>query len=262
MAVTVVPAWARGRIALRGSPVPSPTQVFGSPIDKMDLPGPTKAPELANRAAVYDAPFMTVHITNKFGQDLPISYQSNQGSPTIIGNPSTNYFLKDSQTRVVVTKNFAGAIFIGKSFNPANSKIEISWSPPQNYRPGVDVSYVDGYSVPITCSCGGVPVTGCNILLASQGRVCPIPGAGDKVICYNPKKTVDNGPADPFFQPCQGAAYTYPNDHEANGYGKCDSGNIQCCVGGSCPRPGQQHGKRSLEDWSFGNETEYPAGTA
>lgn len=125
----------------------------------------------------------------------------------------------------------SGAIFIGKSFDPANSKIEISFSPPQNYRPGVDVSYVDGYSVPITCSCGGVPVTGCNIPLFLQGRTCPQPGPGDKVICYNPKKVINNGPADPFFQPCQGAAYTYPNDHTANAFGKCDSGDIQCCVG-------------------------------
>ncbi|KAL8985264.1 MAG: hypothetical protein Q9205_001000, partial [Flavoplaca limonia] len=156
------------------------------------------------------------------------------GSPTIIGNPSTNTFLAGSNTQIVVTRNFAGAIFIGKSFDPANSKIEISFSPPQNYRPGVDVSYVDGYSVPITCSCGGVPVTGCNIPLFLQGRTCPRPGPGDKVICYNPKKVVDNGPADPFFQPCQGAAYTYPNDHTANGFGKCDSGDIQCCVGFLC----------------------------
>ncbi|KAI4277981.1 MAG: hypothetical protein LQ337_001364 [Flavoplaca oasis] len=264
LAIAVAPAWARVRVAPRGSPLPSPTNAFGAPIGgASDLPEPTSAPDFANRAkafAGFDGDRLTVRITNAFGWDLPISYQSNRGSPTIIGNPSTNTFLAGSNTQVVVTRNFAGAIFIGKSFDPANSKIEISFSPPQNYRPGVDVSYVDGYSVPITCSCGGVPVTGCNIPLFLQGRTCPQPGPGDKVICYNPKKVINNGPADPFFQPCQGAAYTYPNDHTANAFGKCDSGDIQCCVGISCPRPGQQHGKRDLEDWGFGNETEIPAG--
>ncbi|KAL8948849.1 MAG: hypothetical protein Q9183_007651, partial [Haloplaca sp. 2 TL-2023] len=117
-----------------------------------------------------------------------------------------------------------------KNYDPANSKIEVSFKSNQNWRPGLDVSYVDGYGVPITCSCSGVPVTGCNIPLFQRGT-CPRQGPGDRAICYNPKKTVVGGPADPFFQPCQGAAYTYPDDHTANAFGKCDSGNIQCCVG-------------------------------
>ncbi|KAL8755492.1 MAG: hypothetical protein Q9199_003602 [Rusavskia elegans] len=235
LAIAIAPAWARGRLALRGSPIPSPTSTFGTAIGgALDLPEPTIAPDLANRAkevGAFDGDRLTVKITNAFGWDLPISYQSNVGSPTIIGNPSTNTFLAGSNTQVVVTRNFAGAIFIGKSFDPANSKIEISFNAPQGYRPGVDVSYVDGYSVPITCSCGGVPVTGCNIPLFRTGRTCPQNGPGDKVICYNPKKLINAGPADPFFQPCQGAAYTYPDDHRANAYGKCDGGDIQCCVG-------------------------------
>ncbi|KAL8658867.1 MAG: hypothetical protein Q9226_000730 [Calogaya cf. arnoldii] len=264
LAIVIAPAWARGRLALRGSRIPSPTYAFGTPIaDLVDLPEPTAAPDLANRANQVPAERLTVRITNAFGLDLPISYQSGEGSPTIIGNPSTNTFLANSNTEVVVTRGFHGSLFIGKSFNPANSKIEISWSPPQNYRIGLDVSYVDGYSVPITCSCAGVPVTGCNIPLFLQGRTCPQPGGGDKVICYNPKKFgADNGPADPFFQPCKGSAYTYPNDHGANAYGFCDSGDIQCCVGPRCPKPGKQHGKRSLEELSFGNYTEVPAGIA
>ncbi|KAL8672834.1 MAG: hypothetical protein Q9168_002710 [Polycauliona sp. 1 TL-2023] len=262
LAVAIVPAWARGRIALRGSPLPSPTYAFGSPIEVLDLPEPTIAPDLANRAAEIPQDRLTVHITNRFGQNLPISYQSNSGSPTIIDLPGpSNHFLANSFTNVVVPRNFAGVLFIGKSFDPANSKIEFSFSPPE-YRVALDVSYVDGYSVPITCSCNGVPQTGCNILLASQGRTCSNPGSGGQhVICYNPKKTVPDGPADPFFQPCQGAAYTYPNDHGAQAFGRCETNYIECCVGHDCPAPSFQHGKRSLEEWGFGNETEYPAGS-
>lgn len=55
-----------------------------------------------------------------------------------------------------------------------------------------------------------------------------------------------NGPASPFFQPCAGAAYTYPNDNAANSYGQCNTGVINCCVGTNCPAPARQHGKREL----------------
>ncbi|KAL8906494.1 MAG: hypothetical protein Q9171_006255 [Xanthocarpia ochracea] len=264
LAVAITPTWAaRGRIVPRGSPIPSPT--YAAIGGALDLPEPTSGPKLSNKAkevGAFNADRVTIRITNAFGWNLPISYNSNAGSPTIIGNPPAGTLLADTNTNVVVPRNFAGAIFIGKTFNPANSKIEVSFSSPQDYRPGLDVSYVDGYSVPITCSCGGLPVTGCNIPLFRTGRTCAQQGPGDKVICYNPRKTVDAGPADPFFQPCQGAAYTYPNDHQANAFGKCDNGDIQCCVGIGCSSPRQQHGKRSFEEWRSGNETEIPAGLA
>ena len=41
---------------------------------------------------------------------------------------------------------------------------------------------------------------------------------------------VANGPADPWFLPCQGAAYTFPNDNIAND-GDTGSPNISCCIG-------------------------------
>ena len=57
-----------------------------------------------------------------------------------------------------------------------------------------------------------------------------------------------NGPASPFFAPCAGAAYTYPNDNAANSYGQCNTGVINCCVGPTCPAPARQPGKRELSD--------------
>ncbi|KAL8782153.1 MAG: hypothetical protein Q9213_005657 [Squamulea squamosa] len=266
LVLAIAKAWARGRVALRGSPVPSPTYAFHTVIEEiLGLPSPTAASDFPNRAKeanLLNVDRLTIRMTNGFGENLPISYNSNAGSPTIFGKPSTETFLAGTENTVVVPRGFAGAFFIGRTFNPSNSKIEVSFSPPQDYRPGVDVSYVDGYSVPITCSCGGVTVTGCNIPLFRTGRTCPLPGAGTNLVCYNPKKVINGGPADSFFQPCQGAAYTYPDDHQANGFGKCDSGNIYCCVGVNCPAPRQQHGKRSLEERGFANETGFSAGVS
>ncbi|KAI0146634.1 hypothetical protein BJ166DRAFT_68464 [Pestalotiopsis sp. NC0098] len=39
-----------------------------------------------------------------------------------------------------------------------------------------------------------------------------------------------------FFQPCQGAAYTFPNDHQSNVNGNpdCQANGVICCIGSSC----------------------------
>lgn len=56
----------------------------------------------------------------------------------------------------------------------------------------------------------------------------------DQNACINPERG-DNltNTASPFFQPCQGQAYTFPNDHSANAWGVCQSG-VSCCVGMAC----------------------------
>ena len=53
---------------------------------------------------------------------------------------------------------------MGPNLNPDGSKIEGSLTGP----PDIDVSYMDSYSVPITCSFEGIVVTGYNIDLFNQ----------------------------------------------------------------------------------------------
>ncbi|KAL8685261.1 MAG: hypothetical protein Q9218_007873 [Villophora microphyllina] len=252
VALAIAPAAAIGRVTRRGSPSPpAPTSsyTYGTAIGgALDMPTPTTPPDV-NRAKGLDAAELTVHIINSYGTPLKISYNSNEGSPTILGNPGADVIAQ--ATDVVVPRDFAGAILVGETWNPGNSKIEVSFVSNQGYRPGLDVSYVDGFSVPLVCSCSGVPVTGCNINLFTQGHQCPDQGWGP---CYNPARSRPDGPADPFFQQCQGAAYTFPGDIGPNAYGKCDAGDIQCCIGVFCPAPSIQHGKRSL-DWIEGNKT-------
>jgi len=48
---------------------------------------------------------------------------------------------------------------MGPNTNPLGSKIEGSFIGP----PDIDISYVDGYSMPITCSSKGIAVSGYNI---------------------------------------------------------------------------------------------------
>ncbi|ROW06803.1 hypothetical protein VMCG_04225 [Cytospora schulzeri] len=100
---------------------------------------------------------------------------------------------------------------------------------------GVDVSYVDGFSLPISCSCNGVVVTGCNKNLSALGT-CPYKDKYGKNACINPKRADRSAKsAAPLFAPCQGVAYTFQKDHDANNYGEFQIGHVSCCIGTDCP---------------------------
>lgn len=111
-----------------------------------------------------------------------------------------------------------------------------------------------GFSVSITCACGGTVVTGCNKNLNALNS-CPVhlpllpllphlpltlalaqnPAAGG--VCANPERNDQdpNATATPFFAPCAHDAYTYPDDQAANSYGTCGTQDIVCCIGPDCP---------------------------
>jgi hypothetical protein len=195
-------------------------------------------PPIHNNAKLVVGAGLTIQVTNSFGAGLSISYESNAGAPTPVGNPQPSTL--GVSTQAVFPTGWAGRINIGKTLDSRGSKIEASYTT----EPDVDISYVDGYTIPITCSCGGQVVTGCNIPLFHDGQSCPDEGPGP--ICINPQVSVPDGPATPFFAPCAGAVYTYPNDNLANSYGQCNDRVISCCVGSTCPRNPRQPAKRDL----------------
>ena len=123
---------------------------------------------------------------------------------------------------------------MGPNLNPDGSKIKGSFTGP----PDIDVSYVDGYSVPITCSLEGVAVTGYNINLFKQLNILCI-NQVDGPFCLNPAQNITNGPAPPFFAACARAAYTYPNNNDAN-VSNLKSTLISCYISISCDAPLRQ----------------------
>ena len=132
----------------------------------------TRPPNVKHNPAFAGGPNLTINIVNSYDPRLFIFYGSNAGAPTPVGNPG--YGILASSTRVLFPSNWAGRITIGKNYDPRGSKIEASFSPP-NYVPDVDISYIDGYSVPISCSCSGVAVSGCNIRTLSLPLTYPLP---------------------------------------------------------------------------------------
>ena len=183
---------------------------------------------------------MTIAITNLHGTQLSLSFGLNAGFPTPLGDPQPTLLPDSSSTQYLYPTGWAGRVAVGPNSNIHGSKIEGSFIIPPNGTvalPDIDVSYVDGYTVPITCSSEGITVTGCNIDLFKESNTCE--SQVDGPVCLNPAVSLPNGPPPDFFAPCAGAAYTYPSDDLANAYNKT-SNSISCCIGTSCDAPLRQ----------------------
>ena len=180
------------------------------------------------------ADYMTISITNVYGSQLSLSFLSNAGGPAPVGNPSATVLPDNSPTQYAFPTGWAGRIYVGSNTDYQSSKIEGSLTGP----PDINVSYVDGYSVPITCSSEGTAVSSCNINLFKQpGITCN--NQVDGPVCLNPAQNIADGPAPPFFKACAGAAYTYPNDNTAN-VSNLKSNLVSCCIRTSCQAPSRQ----------------------
>jgi hypothetical protein len=125
-------------------------------------------------------------------------------------------------------------ISIGQTLNVNNSLIKASYI----NGPYMNISYVDGFSVPITYSLKEVPVISCNIDLFSQASRIYKDQVG--VVCLNSARTMSNGPAFCFFAACASAAYIFPNDNNAF---KNTSTSISCYIDTLCPAPLRQLGE-------------------
>jgi hypothetical protein len=91
---------------------------------------------------------MTIAITNLYGTQLSLSFGLNSGFPPPLGDPQLTILSDSSITQYIYPTGWAGRVGVGPNLSLYSSKIEGSFTGP----PDVDVSYVDGYSVPITCS--------------------------------------------------------------------------------------------------------------
>ena len=230
-------------------PTASATLQPGQPIGAVSN---NSAPAPTNGCPAGGAGVMTWRISNNFGVPLSVAYLNNADSPSAIGCPGSAAITPSQTTEVVFPTGWAGRIFVGKEPVGGASLIEGSTTGAND----IDVSYVDGFSVPISCGNDQEILTGCNINLWETGACTST--EGDQAICRNPTVNTANGPATPFFLPCQGAAYTFPNDNVAN-RGDIGPGVVTCCIGTEaqgCKAPARQGkgnnlpSKRSTPDLS------------
>ncbi|KAL8873961.1 MAG: hypothetical protein Q9174_000648 [Haloplaca sp. 1 TL-2023] len=195
----------------------------------------------ARRGLITDAPTvvqkrggdLNIGITNSYGQPLSLSFKANAGLPGFVGNPQPTQLPTNGQASFAVPPEWAGRIYVGKTLNEDNTKIEGSW---KGVGTGFfDVSLVDGYSVPITCSVGGKAIFGCNKELFDQPCQGPDHAMDDGAVCHNAAQNIPWGPPSAFFAPCAGASYIFPKDDRATqGWATAET-EMSCCVGTSCP---------------------------
>ena len=110
---------------------------------------------------------MTIAVTNLVRNDVSLSFGSNAGGRSPLGNPLPTVLHDNGFTHYTFPTRWAGRIYVGLSFSLNGSKIKGSYVGP----PDINVSYVDGYSVPITYSSEGTPVSGYSIDLFKQPNI-------------------------------------------------------------------------------------------
>ncbi|OKL63647.1 hypothetical protein UA08_00506 [Talaromyces atroroseus] len=182
--------------------------------------------------------YMTMIIVNSHGDDITTSMNSNPSSPAPVSGPSGTGTMTNGQTAsVILPTNWLGNWAINDGhyeITGDDTLIEANFSEIEDVAVvSLDISYVDGFSVAITCACDGTVVTGCNKNLFEL-NTCP-DNDGENA-CINPLRSdLSATAATTFFAPCQGAAYTFPSDSSAVSTGECQSGIVTCCVGMDCP---------------------------
>ena len=154
---------------------------------------------------------LTIAISNLQQSSLCLSFASNGGSGPLSGAQQPTSIGGHASTQYHIPTGWAGRIGVGPNLNENASKIEASFPDPAMAY--IDVSYVDGFSVPIVCSTQGRFVSGCGVDLFAQGFDCPnlVPGP----VCLNPSRSLADGPPQSFFEACAGKAYIYLKDDNA-----------------------------------------------
>ncbi|UNI15448.1 hypothetical protein JDV02_001982 [Purpureocillium takamizusanense] len=250
---------------LQPGPTPTPVAAAAAPIDNGVQLGaavinhavdaaspvagggpPTVTPVDFAGAAAW-ASELTVTIQNRYDGDIKTRHVNGGGVPLPYGNPGTGIIPRGGQAVFTVPRGWHGNVAVNDGYFPVDtgdeSQIEGSFmNQGQGERGDINVSYVNGFSVPIVCKCNENNLwAGCSKNLWELGR-CP--NDNWKHSCRNDaRKDGWTTPPGPFFMPCRGAtgAYTFPADDLANSLNaKCSREQYTCCVGKGCaPNPAQ-----------------------
>lgn len=181
---------------------------------------------------------MTISLINVYETQLSLSFASNAGGSFSINNSFVIILFNASPTHYTFSTEWAERIYVGSNLNSDGSKIEGSYTGSSD----IDVSYVDDYSVLITCSFEGTAVFGCNINLFKQSDITCNNQVNDSV-CLNFAQSVADELASSFFAACAEAAYIYSNDNDAN-VSNLESNVVFCCIDTSCKAFSRQSSKR------------------
>ncbi|KAI0490041.1 hypothetical protein F4859DRAFT_523835 [Xylaria cf. heliscus] len=203
---------------------------------------PTAAPLAVVNPDNLDQGEYVVTLVNSHTTAITTEHGQNENSPTafhdggsIVGANSTAIF--------AVPTNWAGRVAVAEAEIPIRDRASLLEGSflvqgGGDAQIALDVSYVDGFTVPIVCTCENRTSLGCNLNLL---ETCPGEYRVDAGTCMNPLR--DGGdPTNNIFKACAALAYTFPTDDKATTMGieGCEK-SILCCVGTACaPNPRQE----------------------
>lgn len=227
-----------------------------------EAPKPTEAPKPSSNPGSGagkgngDSKLLTIQVINKMNVPIQTLASSNVEVKHVEGSSfpqGRGKLAPGASSEMVVPYSWAGRIAVAREdqelTGTKESLIEASFS---DWGVFGDVSFVDGFTVPITCSCNGKPFLGCNTDLFNQpkGIKCPklVGGA-----CVNPargtKTSKDLNGAAPFFNECLNSAYTWDTDDHASDKDNTCNGYMSCCVGTDCPK-WDSFTKTGIDPWT------------
>ncbi|KAI0508487.1 hypothetical protein F5B22DRAFT_649980 [Xylaria bambusicola] len=202
---------------------------------------PTMMPAAVNPATLTRGEYV-VTLVNSHTADITTAHNQNLGAPTAIQDGGS--IVESGSTAIfAVPTGWAGRVAMAEAgvlIRDRASLLEGSFIHDEGLgaaRIALDVSYVDGFTVPIVCQCNDKVVVGCNLDLLDM---CPADYRINYGTCINPHRDEMNIGTN-FFHECAAMAYTFPTDDRATVWGVegCEA-SIKCCVGTACaPHPRQ-----------------------
>ena len=172
--------------------------------------------------------FMTIAITNKYEKQVSLSFASDADRLSSIRNLLATILSHQSPIHYIFLTEWADRINVELNTNSLDSKIEDSFTEFSD----INISYMNDYSVLITCFSNDTVIVSCNINLFKQMQVSCM-NQVEGLICFNPASFILNDSAPCFFAACVKAVYTYSKDDKVN-VSNLKSNLISCCIDSFC----------------------------
>ena len=133
----------------------------------------TQIPKMINQ--------MTITMINMFDHDMFLFFDLNADGFFLIKNSSFTTLNNNDFTQYAFLIGWAGRIGVSPNLNSNANKIEASYT--ESFD--LNVSYVDDYSVLITCFFDDISITDCNIDFFKQSKI-QCDDEIERFICLNP----------------------------------------------------------------------------
>ena len=154
---------------------------------------------------------MTITMINMLDHNVFLFFDLNTDDFFLIKNCSFTTLNNNDFTQYAFLIGWTGRIGVDSNLNSKASKIKASYT--RSFD--LNVSYVNDYSMPITCFFDDILITDCNIDFFKQPKV-QCDDEVEESVCLNPFWNTVNEPVPPFFATCEDVVYTYSNNNDVN----------------------------------------------